>query len=65
MLRPIILKNVDFPAMFVPVKTIPLFSKLIELGTASLINGCTPSTILIPTLSTNLGLVYFPFISSL
>ena len=51
--------------MFVPVKTIPLFSKLIEFGTAFFIKGCTPSTILIPTLSTKLGLVYLSFNSSL
>ena len=43
-LAPSILKKVDFPDIFVPVRTIPLPLILIELGTGFFKTGCTPST---------------------
>ena len=57
MFVPIILKNVDLPAILVPVNTIPLFLKVIEFGTASFINGCTPSSIVMLTSFIKFGFV--------
>ena len=52
----------DFPDIFVPVKTTPLPENSIELGTGFLIKGCIPSTIFKVVLLTNLGLVYSPLL---